>query len=935
MKYTKTIFLAFAFLVITSGSLLSQGRNFRVKGILIDSIRNEYLEFATASLVPEGEELAVKYALSNSKGLFEITGVSGGKYLLRIEFLGFNTVEKNISVGEEKIIDLGHINMIEKINALGSVTVSALGNPVIVKKDTIEYNASSFKSADSDMLEDLLRKLPGIEIDSDGKITANGKEIEKIMIDGKTFFLNDPTLATKNLPAKIIDKVKVVDKKSEQAEFTGIDDGEEETVIDLSIRPGMMNGWFGNFTAGYGTDDRFQAAGMTGNFTESSQLSAIFNGNNTNNRAFTDIAGNMMRSMRSSMGGSSRGGIRVGGTTMRFGGSGINTSWMGGLNAHTEADDGRLELGGNYFYGRSDNLSESITSRQNFLQDSSFFNRDTSFTQNITDGHRVALELEWKLSENTSILFRPNASVNFGSFEERNDFSTAGLGGTMINDGGSLSTGESSAQSIEGDLLFRQKLGKPGRTFSVNVEYQYSNSDLDGNNFSETNKYGDNPSRSIIDQQFDLNNNSYSVQTRAAYTEPLGNNYYMELAYRYDHTVSNSDKNSYNFNDATGGYDLRDDEFSNKYKNTFINQRAELNLTKNEEKYRYTVGFNVQPSSTESISNDTSMLKRSVVNFAPMARLDYEFSDFKSMELRYYGRTNQPSLSQLQPVPDNSNPLYVPLGNPDLLPEFNHRLWVGFRNTNRAAFRTLFFRLGANYTMDKIVNRTWYDEGGVQYSQPVNEDGVYSVFSNVMFNSPIKKSKFYFTSGTRLSLNNGINYSNNVRNKTTSISLAEMLRMTYRGDQIEASVGGRFMYNYAWYSIESNMKPATWNNSINLYANWTLPAGFSIKSDMNYNFYYGYEDNMNEPSAVWNAELSKLMLKNMATLSFKVYDILDQSRNVFRNTTDNYIEDVQNNTLQQYFMLSFIVRFGSFGGSDSNSERRPGSGMGRGMYHRH
>jgi hypothetical protein len=229
--------------------------------------------------------------------------------------------------------------------------------------------------------------------------------------------------------------------------------------------------------------------------------------------------------------------------------------------------------------------------------------------------------------------------------------------------------------------------------------------------------------------------------------------------------------------------------------------------------------------------------------------------------------------------------------------------------------------------MDKIVNMTWYDEGGIQYSKPVNEDGVYSVFSNLMFNTPIRKSKFYFMSGTRLSLNNGINYSNQIRNKTTSLSLGEYIRLSYRGDKLEASVGGRANYSHAWYTIENNIRPATWNNSVSMYLNWTMPGGFNLKSDIDHNFYIGYEEGMNEPTTVWNAEFSKQVLKNMGTLGLKVYDILNQSRNVWRNTNDNYIEDIQNNTLRQYFMLSFTIRFGTFGGGDSD-RRGPGSGMG-------
>ncbi len=937
MKSAVRLFLTVSLFFLTNSLIYGQSRDYRLRGTLIDSIRNEYIEFATASVIPKGSNTPAKYALSDSKGKFEVTGITAGEYTVRIEFMGYNKVERTVVFGSQRVEDLGYIGMIEQMNLLESVVVSALGNPVIVKKDTIEYNASSFKTTDSDMLEELLKKLPGIEVSSDGKITANGKEIDKIMIDGKPFFLNDPQLATKNLPARIIDKVRVVDRQSEQARFTGIDDGNEETVIDLTIRPGMMNGWFGNATGGYGTDERFQAAGMVGNFTSKSQISVILNGNNTNNRAFSDLAGNMMRSMRGSMGGGSfggggGGGIRVGGTTLSFGGSGITTSWMGGINANTELYDGKLKIGGNYFYGGTDNIAEGTRVRQNFLPDSSFFNRDTSRSQNISNNHRVAMELEWTLSDKASILFRPNVSIGEGSFDERRNFSTDGLNRTKINDGFSRSAGDNTSQSLSGDLLYRQRLGKPGRTFSVNVTYSYSNNDLEGRNQSETNVYGNRPSTTILDQKFGLNSNSFSLGARASYTEPLGNNYFMELAYRYRYQLSNSDREAYNYNDITGYWDIYDSTYSNSFRNIFINQQAEVNIRKNSDKYSYTLGFNAQPSYTESVGGERD-ISRSVVNFSPSAQFDYRFSDMENIRVRYRGNTNQPSINQLQPVPDNSNPLFVQQGNPDLLPEFSHRLNIEYGNTNRTTFRSLRIRMDGSYTFDKIVNKTYYDESGVQYSMPVNENGVYSVSANVMYNTPIKKSKFYISNFTRTSLNNGINYSNAIRNRTTSLSLSESVRLTYRGEKIEASVGGRASYSYAWYTIEQNTRPATWTNSVSTYINWTMPAGFNLVTDLEHRFYIGFGEGYNEPSTVWNAEISKLLLKNAATLRLRVFDILNQSKNMWRTTTDNYIEDIQNNTLQQYFMLSFTFRFGSFGGRDGrDSGGRPqfrGSGMGR------
>ena len=936
-SFKQFVLLTFFTLLFINVFASEEQREIRIRVAVLDSLRAEPIEFATASVTKIGEETPFKYALSDARGRAEIRGIIPGKYLLKIEYLGYQTYLKEITLDEHRIIELGEVKLKEQLNTLNSVVVSAVGNPIIVKKDTVEYNASSFKTTDSDMLEELLKKLPGIEVDADGKITANGKEINKIMIDGKAFFLNDPQLATKNLPAKIIEKVKVLEKKSEQAEFTGIDDGEEETVIDLSIRPGMMNGWFGNASAGYGTEDRYQAAGMVGNFTKTSQLTAVANINNTNNRGFSDIAGGMMAAMRNSsgMGG---GAIRMGGATMRFGGSGLTTSWMGGINANKDINDGKLKIGGNYLYSGSDRLSENKTFRQNFLKDSTFNYSEESVSNNFSDGHRAALNIEYKFNDKTSILFRPNVSITKGSFEDTREFWTRGGAGTKINEGSSILRGENSAQSFEGDLLLRHRFSKPGRTFSVNMDFGYSNNELFNGINRSRNIIGDKADSTITDQNYTTDSKSYDISARASYTEPLGKNYYMELAYRFGYRFSDSDKKVYN-KGISGNYDILDTLYSNYFENIFINHRAEINLRKNEEKYSYVIGVNAQPSLTRSIRSDGTVINRSVVNFAPSAQLDLKFSDTQNLRFRYNGRTRQPSVNQLQPVRDNSNPLLIPMGNTDLLPEFEHSLWANYRDTKRETFRTIDAGLRANYTQDRIVTQRWYDEAGVQYTMPVNASGSYGVNLNLMYNTPINKSKFSIMNFTNAGVNRGVSFSGRTletlqKGFTTTLSFSEMLRFMYRGEKIELSIGGRARYNYAWYTIQQNAQPATWNNAVNGSVNWTLPAGFNLASDFDYNFYIGYGEGYNTPAAVWNAEISKLLFKNSSTLRLKVFDILNQSKSVFRTTTDNYIEDVQNNTLQQYFMLSFTWRFGSFGGQRGGNQPMRGPGMGGGRFHR-
>ena len=361
-------------LVLTRTFSFAQSRG-QVTIVLSDSSNDEAVGFATVSLTRVGEEKPYKYALSDSKGKAVIDRVQRGKYVLKAELLGYKNFTKEIEVSGN--LDLGTVKMDLDKEMLDAASVSAIGNPILVKKDTIEYNASSYRTTENDMLEDLLKKLPGVEVSEDGSVTANGERITKITIDGKTFFLDDPQLATKNLPAKMVEKVKVVKKKSEQAEFTGIDDGNEETVIDLVVNRDMMNGIFGNVSGGVGHDLpeaplkfsdgdlRYQSGGFIGRFSDKSQISLIMNGNNTNNRGFNDISGGMMRGMMGG-GGMGRGG-RGGGGGGFGGGSGITRSWMGGLNGALDLFDDDMQLGGNYVYNTSNSTVEEQSVRENYL----------------------------------------------------------------------------------------------------------------------------------------------------------------------------------------------------------------------------------------------------------------------------------------------------------------------------------------------------------------------------------------------------------------------------------------------------------------------------------------------------------------------------------------------------------------------------------------
>lgn len=941
---------------------------YSVKVRAVEEKTGQPVAFATASVTVKGEKEALKYTLTDDQGYATMTKLKKGSYTFRVELMGYKSYVREITI--EKNMDLGTISMADDAIALDAAQISAVGNPIIVKKDTIEYAASSFKTSDNDMLEELLKKLPGVEVEADGSITANGETIKKITIDGKTFFLDDPQLASKNIPAKIIEKVKVVEKKSDQAQFTGIDDGEEETVIDLSLRPGMMKGWFGNIMGGGGhdipgegsdmNDWRYQGAAMLGRFTDESQISIILNGNNTNNRGFNDVAGSMMQNMRGGRG-MGRG---MGGWGRN---NGISNTWMGGLNGAFTLLDGDMDLAGNYLYNGSDKFVEEESSKITYLDDGSRLLYDQKGTNNtFSQGHRFGVRLEHKFSENTSILFEPQFNIGSGSFNEFSDFQTyTERDGQRdsTNRGYNSNLGDSDSWSTSGFLLFRQRLGKPGRTISANIRYSFSDNNLDGFNQSLTSVkdsaglWGN----EIVNQRFDQNSRSVSLHGRVVYTEPITEYIFFEANYQYGWSRNTSYKNTFNSGtdllDDTGllifnpAGESIDDRYPNSILNRSITQMAGVNFSYQKKKFRAQLGASVNPTDTYNETTGHDAYRSKVINWSPQAMLNYEFTENSNFRFFYFGWSNQPSTSQLLPVPDNSDPLNIALGNPNLNPYFNHNIRGNFRYTNKKTFTSVNARFGGSLVENAITSAQWYDPAGVQYSIPVNGPASGNVDARIMVNSPFGKTGLSIFSMTFARYNQSTSYIGTgalesskyydaenasfdyslfnhdfpdlgasdkfITNRTQTMNFTQRLRLTYRNDFVEVTLGGRTRMSKSWYTMENSQLKATWNNQADMSMNWTIPGGINLIADLDYNWYNGYTTPQ-EDEFVLNAEITKQLFKKKFTLALKAYDILGQSKNLSVTDSANYHQEVRNNTLGRYIILSLTYRFGNFNRNGQN-----------------
>ncbi len=962
MKY-RFFRAALLMLLLACGALNAQAQNYSLKIKLQDKTNGEPVGYATVALTPDGKTDVLKYTQSDDQGAAEIKGIPAGKYKVSAILMGYETYEEVITINKDT--DLGTKQMAVEANFLKGATVSDVGNPLIVKKDTITHNVTLIKSGDNDVLEDLLKKLPGVEVNSDGTITANGKTISKIKVGGKQFFLDDPSIASKNLPANIIESISVIDEKSEQAQFTGIDDGEEETILDLGVKKGMMNGWFGNVMGGGGydaqgknavNDFRYQGAAMVANFTEKSQLAFIGNANNTNNRGFNDMAASSMGGMR---GGGMRGGM--GGMGGGWGGNGISSSYMAGFNGGYTWKN-KSEITGNAMFNGNERYVEEKTHRETEEKSGSTLIADNDgYDRTSTWGVRAGVRADWKISENTSLLFEPNFNVGWGDFDEASTFSTDRQTGGIIrkvNDGESKSFGDSHNQSANGRLLWRQRLGKPGRTISVNARYNFNNSDMEGYNQSTTrvqNWYEDLPAgvtTTVVDQMYTTKSQTQGANGRVSYTEPLGKNFYIEANYMYNYTYRISNKETFD-KDAAGNYTVLDPLYSSRITNEVHRQNAGINFRKQEEKYNFTIGASIQPQKTiNHTANGTvdTTLTLKVLNWSPNARFDYNFSDAQMLRINYRGNSTQPSLTQMMPVPDNSNPQRVTLGNLNLNPSFSHNMNVMYNSTNTKTYASFNVNLNVNLSTNNIVNASWNDVSGVQYTVPMNNNkGAWSSRFFMMFNSPIAKSRFSIMSFTNANFNTGVslvgnenidssdpdsylNLANYTQNTYRTVSAGENLRLTYRDDIFETSLGGGTRYSQTWYSITSkNVKP-TFTSNVEARFIAKIPNILNISTDARYTFYNGYNANYNDPTLVWNAEISKQLFKNQFTLSLKAYDILNQSKNTYRQQRDNYTLDTRNNTLGRYIMLSLTYRFGTFGGQRSGMRGPGGPGRGPGGW---
>ena len=890
-----------------------------ITGRLVDSNGEPMIQASVRLLTPK-DSVQVKGSVTNENGRFTLSSVQNGSYILEASYVGYNPEYSNIKVSDSDI-RLKPITLTESSIMLKETTVVGIKTPIKVMQDTVEYNADSYKTAPNAVVEDLLKRPPGVEVDSEGKITANGKEVSKILLNGKEFFADDPKVASKNLPVDMIDKLQVVDRKSDLARITGVDDGEEETVINLTVKKGMENGWVGNVEAGYGTDSRYKGSFLVNRFWNGNQFSIMGGGNNVNDPAFTDGNGGRFR---------------------RFGNSnGITSSKALGMNFNVGKEE-IFRVGGNVLYSETDRDSWQKSDRQYLFVDSTSYYNSQRGSRDKGHNVRADFRIQWKPDSMNTFEFMPNVSVNFNKSYSNDSSLTRAGNATLSEVTRSINRDNSKGTSVEvgGRLIFNHNFrSRPGRSFSIFANYRMSNVREKSNSYSWNKFYLFDDSIDLADRFTDNHTWSNSVSARVSWTEPLGDvkkGNFLTLAYNFQYRWNNTDRLTYDhpvlFPDGWSGEPsissdlVLNDELTNRFRNDYMNQDIRVGYKHVSKRSNIDVGISAVPQMSHSLNLTDSrktIPKRWVWNFAPYMRYRFRKSKTSSLNVDYMGRSSQPSMTQLQPVADMTDPLRIVIGNPDLKPTFTHTVGLRFNDFNSEAQRSIMTMGHIQMSQNSIISRqTFNQETGGSVTTYENTNGIWNAFLVNIFSMPLRNKAFTFNNHLMANYSRNVGYNNSERNVSNRYEVREDFTFSWKPENTELSIRPNYSLQYVHNKLQISGNNTVHGYGATFYATYYTPFGVSINTDIAYSATSGYAQGYDTKQWMWNANIGYSFLRNQAaTVSLKVYDLLQQKSNVSRTVSANYIDDSFYNSLTRYFMVSFTYKFNTFGKGNEPTDR--------------
>jgi hypothetical protein len=919
MKHLYGIFFCF---LITLPAIAQ--KNGGVRGRLLDTIARQPLAYATVTVLKKSDSALVNFTMTDKEGKFYLFNLPNGNFRLLITHVNYHNANTYFSISDSsKETNLGDLVMRDKTKVLYEAVVSAEAPPITLNNDSLEYNASSFKTRPNAVVEDLLKKLPGVQVEKDGTVKAQGQKVNRITVDGKEFFGNDPKIATRNLPADAVDKVQVYDRMSDMAQLTGFDDGNSEKTINLKLKKDKKKGVFGKITAGTGTNNRYEGRFNVNSFKGARQFSAIGMGNNTNAEGFSfmDILNfsGALNQMRQQGGGNINISIDENDPNAAlFGMAGsnrnnaINTTWGSGLN-YNNIIGTKTDFQSNYFYSRFNPVTTSNSRRQYFLPDSSYFYQQQLAGNNLNNNHRFNITADYRIDSFHSLKIMPSFSYQNSRNRSQRNYQTLSAEGALTNEGFSNNSTNSSGYNFQNNFLFRKKFHKRGRSFSWSL--LNSINDNTGNGALESINRFYTPGGSLIrsdsfNQQNNSNNELNSYQVRAAYTEPIFKKTLLELSATRSNSTATSNKKTFDYNRTSGKFDRLNTLLSNDFKTTYGFSNAGIRFRIQQKKYQLSWGISWQEASLQgNILNNgkDSAIAKKFYNLLPNARFQYNFTRFKNLQVTYITNTNQPGIQQLQPVPDISNPLAIRLGNPDLKQELNHTINLNLFLLSPYKNKNLFLNVRLRQTQNKIVNADSINSLGIKSSRPVNTNGIWSLSNDWNYSFPIRFVKGTLEFGSTLVYDKNRQFINNSPNNINNLVWAPDIRMSLNPhEKIDLSVNAGIDYTKTTYSLQSALDASYFTQRYEAEFNWQLPGHFFVGTNFEYTVNNQRAPGFNASIPLWSAQLSKQFLKfNRGELKLQGFDLLNKNIGITRSSNQNYIEDNRVTILRRFFLLSF------------------------------
>ncbi len=931
----------------------------RLEGTIVEKTKNKPLSGARVSLIYQADTSISYVAATDSSGHFQLTNPKTGMYRLQVFFLGYETVKRSVTIGTTSA-DLGKIALAEQAIPMQGVNIEELSPRATQKHDTTEYSAQAFKVNKDANVEDLVTKMPGVTVEN-GTVTAQGENVQQVLVDGKQFFGNDPTVTLRNMPAEIIDKIQVFDKMSDQAQFTGFDDGRSVKTMNIVTRQDRRQGQFGRFNGGYGTDDRYIASGNINNFSGNMRLSLLGLSNNVNQQNFSQQ--DLLGVMNTSGGGGPRGNFRGPGGGMPGGGGrrpggvgggqfggGASSNFLVGQSSGTSVVHSlgtnysdslaqNLYATGSYFFNLTNNQNPQSLNRQYILTgDSSSYYNEQSGAERKNYNHRLNLRMEYAIDTSNSIIVTPQISF-------QDNTSTTSVNGTnsvsesqIISQTLSNSETHTTGYSSENHLVYRHKFPTIGRTVSVDLGFSGNNKESDGNLTSLNRYYLTGGVRTdSSNQKSNTVTNGTTFAPSLAYTEPIGSLMQLQVNYNPSFTRTTSDKTTHELN-TTNTADSIVTALSNSYENKYTTHSTGLSLRYRKDAFNMSIGASYQVADLQNNQSFpyTAILSKTFYSVLPNVMINYEGSQRQSWRLFYRASTTSPSISQLQNVVDNSNALFLSSGNPDLKQSYSHTLMTRLSLSSAENTNTTMLFVTFGMVKDYIGNSTFvaqqdttlpnnvFINQGTQFSMPVNLEGNWNARTFLTYGFPID----FFKSNLNLLAGVSYNRTPGLINGTENISNGYAFNPGFvLGSNISENLDFTLSYNSNFNkttnSSQANLDNSYFSHSAALRCTWTIWSGVVFRTDLNNTLYSGLSTGLNQELWLWNMSIGKKLFANdQGEITLSVSDLLNQNKSISRTVTETYIEDSETQPLKRFFLLTFTYNLRQFGGSDGGERPR-------------